>query len=138
MIRTLPSLIFCFALFALIVGCKKQGPEPALEGHWNMQNQAISTYWQNGDLRYNSGPLLMTGRFRAEISRDSIIYLRTNFQPEYRANAFAYIRQGSILRSLSAGTEIEIKELSAHSIILYFKGPTTANGRQDEEDSFSR
>ena len=79
MLRLLFSLLFCL-LF--ITACKKKSPEPApeysLEGHWRMQTTSISTYWPTGAIRYASGPMAATGRFRAEISVDSIIRLTTH------------------------------------------------------------
>ena len=126
----------------LTMGCSKNSatPAPALDGRWSIQTQTLFVHVSlpSGTVTNTAGPFTITGRYRAEISADSIIYIRANVLPEYRANAFAYTRQGNTLRNRLTGQEVEIKELTDHSLTLYFKNSVTPGGTQDEEDHFTR
>ena len=139
--RSLPALFGCLLL---LVSCAKTVPAllVPLEGRWALKSQTMFSYFPTGVLAATVGPLSIPGKYRTEITPDSIFYFMSVPSPESRTSTWAYTRHGTSLRvhhpTWSSTDNIEVTELSTHSLTLHFHAKHTANGWQDEIDTFTR
>jgi hypothetical protein len=132
----------CFGL--LLVGatnCQDNDPEPAprLEGTWMGKGIYAYTYDQAGNLTSTAGPFGTPSTFKIDILPDSVIFLDADYSGIfYRAYAAGYRKQGDSL-VYHDGYSVRIKELTAHTLVLYLKGTLKdIGGRQYRLDNETR
>lgn len=106
-----------------------------------MESQRAVVFDDNG--KPNGGPWSgsMHDQYRIEITADSIIHFRVEGNTARRYGAVAYTRQNNVL-TYPNGTQMLIKELTPHKLVLLLRVRTTFDGlplgRQTNEFSYSR
>jgi hypothetical protein len=141
------SLIYCFCLL-ISVSCAKKDAEPApsLEGNWAVQTQARTDTYTNGSV-IRTPPYSIKGQQRMVITADSLfIYRRDDSRPslqkEVLASAHAYTRKGNTLHRNGDFVDIEIKQLTEHSVTLmylyFLASPSSGHKQQELEFTYSR
>ncbi|MBO0358460.1 hypothetical protein J0X19_10930 [Hymenobacter sp. BT186] len=132
---------------ALLLGaasCQDKDEAPAapkLEGSWTHESTTQYSYDAGGRLVSTKGPEPFPIPYRLDITADSIFIVITS-PPVYKASAKGYKRQGNNLIYAHNPVSVEIKELTAHTLVLYTKGPpaygTIIPYQIDEEERFTR
>ena len=112
----------------LLDSCTKHDANPAasLEGNWVVQSRTDYYNPPSNDPTQITGPIPMVGKYRLVITADSMVGFETYAAGEFRSFVYAYTRQGMTLTNSRTNEKIEIKELSAHTLTVFFKGPGTS------------
>ncbi|OGX84974.1 hypothetical protein BEN47_15560 [Hymenobacter lapidarius] len=93
-----------------------------MEGTWDLKTETEYLYDSKGALAATHGPFTHPQQKQAVISADYVVTLIMLATP-VQTSRFAYSRQGNVLSILNTNTEIDIKKLTAHSLVLLYRYP---------------
>ncbi|MBO0358464.1 hypothetical protein J0X19_10950 [Hymenobacter sp. BT186] len=138
-------LVSLLSLAGVLGACKKNDPEPALEGHWTPENSTLYYYDGAGTLTHQEERAGFQYSKMA-ITKDSLIYRYQNTNV-MMLNSGPIIRQGTSsfsFFSFNTTYHVLIKELTDDKLVLRFKitvppRPTAPGGPYTEhEEIYSR
>ena len=128
-------------LFGAATSTAQQTPAPPLEGRWIMESQRVVLSDDDGKPSGEPWSGSMHDQYRIEITADSNIHFKINGATARRYGAVAYTRQNNLL-VYPNGTQMLIKELTPHKLVLRLRVRTTLDGqplgRQTNEFRYSR